>query len=49
MNEYDEHSKKTCCCGGHNAKNAKSNKNHHSTKMRLLVRKTRQVLKRMFR
>ena len=47
MNEYNEHSKKYCCCGGHNAKNAKSNKNHNGTKSKYLVRLTRKFLKQL--
>jgi len=44
--KHKEHSHtKTCCCGGHNASNAKSNKNHHGTKAKLLVRITRKFLK----
>lgn len=33
--------RKRCCCGFHNGKNFKSNKNHHATKMKLLYRKER--------
>ncbi len=40
-----EHCKqKSCCCGGHNASNAKKSKTHNSTKNRLLVRDTRKAL-----
>lgn len=35
------HSKKDCCCGGHSANDVKKNKNHHSTKVRLNIRKAR--------
>jgi len=35
----NEHSKKTCCCGGHNIKNHKKNLNHNSTKKRFSIRK----------
>jgi hypothetical protein len=31
-------SRKDCTCGGHNQKNHKSNRNHHSTKMKLQYR-----------
>lgn len=36
-------SDKLCCCGGHNHKNAKKNKNHHATKNKLMVRKSRKL------
>lgn len=38
---YNEHSKKLCWCGGHNWKNVKKNKHHHSTKMKLKYRSGR--------
>ncbi len=47
MNEYDEHSKKICWCGGHNHTNAKKNKNHNSTKSKYVVQQTRKQLKRI--
>jgi len=34
-------SSKLCVCGGHNATNVKSNKNHNSTKKKLEIRKKR--------
>lgn len=38
-----EHNKqKACWCGGHNAKNAKKSKRHHSTRKRLEYREGRQ-------
>jgi hypothetical protein len=40
-NRCEFQSDKRCCCGGHNDSNAKSNKNHHSTLSRLLIRKSR--------
>lgn len=40
-NECTNHSKKDCCCGGHSANDVKKNKNHHSTKAKLLIRKSR--------
>jgi len=36
-------SKKDCICGGHNTNNPKSNKRHHSTKIKLLRRKLRNI------
>ena len=41
MNEYVQHSKKYCCCGGHNSKNIKKNKNHNSTKSKLSIKENR--------
>lgn len=35
-------SKKSCCCGGHNAGNAKANKRHNGTASRLRQRLGRQ-------
>lgn len=35
-------SDKVCVCGGHSAHDAKKNKGHHSTKVRILMRKRRQ-------
>ena len=32
--DYKIHSKKWCCCGGHNATNHKKNLNHNSTKQK---------------
>jgi len=34
-----ERSKKLCCCGSHSANDTKKNKQHHSTKVKLLYRK----------
>lgn len=34
--------RKYCVCGGHNWKNFKKNKHHHSTQNRLLIRHKRQ-------
>ncbi|MCD6435639.1 MAG: hypothetical protein J7L15_04560 [Clostridiales bacterium] len=44
--KHKEHSHtKTCCCGGHNSSNPKSNKLHNSTKLKLLIKNTRKWLK----
>ncbi len=49
--KHKEHSDtKICCCGGHNASNAKRNKHHHGTKNKLSVqlnRKFKELLKDM--
>jgi len=37
-----ERSVKGCCCGGHNASNAKANTRHHGTRERLHHRQGRQ-------
>ena len=33
--------RKSCVCGGHNAKNAKSNPHHHGTRRRMQIRSGR--------
>jgi len=38
----ENRSKKQCCCGGHNFKNPKSDKRHHSTAARLAIRSRRE-------
>ncbi len=39
-----QHSKsKKCCCGGHNASNAKSNLKHNSTMKKLSIRKSQKI------
>lgn len=45
--KHCEHSNKDCCCGGHNASNAKSNLHHNGTKKKYLVRLTQKLLKKM--
>jgi len=47
MNEYIEHSKKYCCCGGHNHSNVKKNKLHNSTKRKLLIKQTRKLMQKL--
>jgi hypothetical protein len=37
----NEHSEKDCVCGGHNARNAKKNRNHNGTKKKLERRRGR--------
>jgi len=37
-------SRKLCVCGGHNHTNVKRNLNHHSTKIRLQIRRARRTL-----
>lgn len=37
----ENRSRKTCCCGGHNLGNVKSDLYHHSTRAKLKVRKAR--------
>jgi len=37
------HSRKECWCGGHNQKNVSRNLNHHGTKNKFLIRKSRVV------
>jgi hypothetical protein len=43
IRDIDDHSRKYCCCGGHNSSNVKCNLNHNSTHQKLLVRKARKM------
>ena len=43
----EDRSDKTCCCGGHNANNAKKNLNHHSTFKKYIYRKGKQAKEKM--
>lgn len=36
-------SDKLCCCGGHSSHDVKKNKHHNSTKMKILIRKSRKA------
>ena len=44
VNNRTKHSKKYCCCGGHNYSNHKRNKNHNATRNRLSYKTNRRFL-----
>jgi hypothetical protein len=46
--DCENRSDKSCCCGGHNAKNYKKNLYHHSTKSKLSIRKARRIVNMTF-
>lgn len=48
LKHQEDRSCKLCVCGGHNASNAKRNRNHNSTKARLNIRKQRQFIEAIY-